>query len=265
MSQLLGKIGFAHRELWSRSGPYRAGLLLGPIPLLGAGLAFLVWVAASGGFGPALSAQWAKPKNTTWAGAPGEATSLQPTAELPATAKDGTLVGYRREWRITTHMFRVSSTWQTDFNETPLDRATYISGATLDMDRFFIKPQRGLIAAMGAAMFVAREPGRYKFSAGFERPAGRPGSCLTRVVFLGRPLMATIEGNLIDERVRTYTGASFDLTPGLYSINFMFSCWNSNNVTQGPGRMTLLVQHPGETTLSPARIVDIVRPISGNP
>jgi len=55
---------------------------------------------------------------------------------------------------------------------------------------------------------------------------------------------------------------SFELKPGLYAINFVFSCWNSHNVTQGPGRMTLLAQHPGETTLSPARIVDIVRPIS---
>jgi hypothetical protein len=264
MTGLLGKIGFAHRELWSHSGPYRASLLLGPISLLGAGLAFLAWVAVSGGLSQAMSVPWAKPKNTTWAAAaPGEVSVLQPTAALPATAADGTLVGYRREWRVTTHTFRVSPTWQTDFNETPLDRPTYISGATFDMERFFTKPQHGLVAAMGAAMFVAKEGGRYTFSASFERPAGPPANCLTRVIFLGRTLTSTIEGNLIDERSRTYKGASFDLSPGLYPINFVFSCWNSRNMTQGPGRMTLLAQHPGETTLSPARIVEIVRPIAG--
>jgi hypothetical protein len=262
MTHLLGKIGFAHRELWGRSGPYRAGLLLGPVSLFGAGLAFLAWVAVSGGFGPAFAVQWAKPKDTSWAAAPAEVSTLQPTAELPATAKDGTLVGYRREWRVTTHTFRVSPTWQTSFNETPLERPAYISGPTFDMERFFTKPQRGLVAAMGAAMFVAKEAGRYTFSASFERPASQPGNCLTRVVFLGRTLTSTIEGNLIDDRSRTYKGASFELKPGLYAINFVFSCWNSHNVTQGPGRMTLLAQHPGETTLSPARIVDIVRPIS---
>jgi hypothetical protein len=265
MTQLFGKIGFAHRELWDRSGAYRAGLLLGPVPLLGVGLAFLVWVVASGGIGPAFSEQWAKPKQNTWATAPVEANALQPTAELPATARDGTLVGYRREWRVTTHTFRVSSTWQADFNETPLERATYISGPTFDMERFFTKPQRGLVAAMGAAMFVAREPGHYTFSASFERPAGQPANCLTRMSFLGRPLTATIEGNLIDAKARTYKSASFDLKPGLYPINFVFSCWNSQHVTQGPGSMTFLAQHPGEDTLSPARVVEIVRPIAGSP
>jgi len=261
MSQLLGKIGFIHGHLWSRSTAYRAGLLIGPVPLLGAGLAFLVWTLASGmGIAPSFATQWAKPRQANWDAAPGGASTIQPTAALPATAKDGTLVGHRREWRVTTHFFRVTPAWQIEVDETPLG-STYISGPTLDASRFFTKPQQGLYAAVGSAMFVVWEAGRYKLAASFERAAGPPGSCLTRVIFNGRSLLSHVEINLIEEAARTYEGASFDLTPGLYPINFVFSCWQGH-VTRGPGSMTLLVQHPGESEPSPARMVEIVRPVA---
>jgi hypothetical protein len=264
VTQLFGKFGFIHRHLWGRSSAYRAGLLLGPVPLLGAGVAFLVWALASGmGIVPSRAAQWAPTKHpSNWDAVPGVST-VQPTVALPATARDGTLVGYRREWQVTTHGFRVSPSWQIDVDETPL-AATSISGPTFDISRFFTEPQRRLHAAVGSAMFVVKDSGRYTLSASFERPAGPPANCLTRVVFFGRWLLSHIETSLLEDTVRTYDGASFNLTPGLYPINFMFTCWNGP-VTKGPGSMTLLVQHPGEDTPSPARMVEIVRPRAARP
>jgi hypothetical protein len=44
-----------------------------------------------------------------------------------------------------------------------------------------------------------------------------------------------------------------------YPISWAFGCWHDLNVI-GPGRLTLLVSHPGEQTLMPAHSDDIVRP-----
>jgi hypothetical protein len=258
MIQLLGKIGFIHRSLWSRSGAYRIGLMVGPVPLLGAGLAFLAWALVSGvGVGPSFAGQWAKPKNSAnWNAVPGMSI-VEPTAPLPAAAKDGTFVGYRREWKVTTHMFVVSAAWQVKVDANPLT-TNFISGPTFDVSRFFSRPQRANVAAVGTGMFVAKVAGQYKFAASFQRPAAPPASCLTRVVFGSRSLLSNIEGNIVEETAHTYEGATFELSPGLYPITFVFSCW-AREGTKGPGQMTLLVQHPGEDALSPAWMVDIVR------
>lgn len=263
MSRLLGKIGFIHRLLWSRSGLYCACLLLGPAPLLGAGLALAVWGLTStvGAMtaAPPAPPQWAKPNHSSNLNEAGRVvTDIHPTVTLPTTTDDGTLEGYRAGWQVVTYGFRVSPTFAIGIESTPL-ASFFLDGPTMDLTRLSSgEPRKGLYAGVGTAMFVVKAPGRYQLSAKLERAAGMPANCLTRVVFGGRWLLSDIALNLVTETVKIYRGAWFELAPGLYPINFVFSCWH-NQTTDGSGRMTLLVQHPEETALSPARSGDVVR------
>jgi hypothetical protein len=57
---------------------------------------------------------------------------------------------------------------------------------------------------------------------------------------------------------KTFDAARFDLQPGLYPIGWALGCWRDQE-TVGPGRITVLISHPGDQTLQPARPDDIVR------
>ena len=45
----------------------------------------------------------------------------------------------------------------------------------------------------------------------------------------------------------------------LYPLNWAFGCWQDQHLA-GPGRITIMIAHPGETELVPARADDILRP-----
>jgi hypothetical protein len=204
-------------------------------------------------------AAWAKPKlPANWDDAPGGVSNVEPPIALPAIAEDGTLKGYGKGWQVVTYGFQVSKTWTIVFDETPLASA-FLDRPTIDVSQISAAgSQQRAYAAVGTAMFAVKVPGRYRISASFERPAASPASCLTRLVFVNRWLLSHVEVNIVGETAMTYDGATFDLKPGLYPINFAFTCWQGM-ATTGPGRMTLLVQHPGEEALAPARPDDVVR------
>ena len=49
------------------------------------------------------------------------------------------------------------------------------------------------------------------------------------------------------------------LEPGLYDLSTVFGCWHDQQVL-GPGRLTILIQAPGEQALRPAKPDELVRP-----
>ena len=72
-----------------------------------------------------------------------------------------------------------------------------------------------------------------------------------------------IEVDLQGAVSRTYPSQAFGLQPGIYILLAALGCWHGDQAT-GPGRMTLLIRHPGEDGLRPARPDDLLR-VSGVP
>jgi hypothetical protein len=95
-------------------------------------------------------------------------------------------------------------------------------------------------------------------SARFERPSGVAANCLVRLGLGGRRILSTLNVDVVRTISRSYPPAWFDLRPGLYPIGWVFGCWHDNAVI-GPARLTILIGHPGETMLSPARPEDVIR------
>jgi hypothetical protein len=81
---------------------------------------------------------------------------------------------------------------------------------------------------------------------------------LLRLGFGPRRVVSEVELSIANDVSKTFDPAKFDLQPGLYSIGWAFGCWRDREVV-GPGRMTVLLSHPGEPHLAPARSDEIVR------
>ncbi len=131
--------------------------------------------------------------------------------------------------------------------------------AAIDMSRIVASgPKDTLYVGIISGFFVVREAGVYAMTARFERPAGPTADCLTRLGFGNGRIVSNVNVDLVNSVSQTFDVAKFNLRPGLYPIGWAFGCWHDQEVL-GPGRMTILVQHPGEDTLRPIRPTDIAR------
>lgn len=261
MNRFFGKFGFVHRRLWRQDGLYRAALLFGPAPLLGGLLAGALW----GGvqtlermtYRPP---DWGVPQGpTVWSTATDQPPTIEPAKPLPPTGPDGELAGYAAGWRATTQPIEVGATLDVDLKPTPLT-AFSLDGPTFDMAQIIAAgPKSSLYVGVGSGILAIRAAGVYALSVRFERPAAQPADCLMRLGFGAHRIVSNLEVAVVGDVSKTFDAARFDLQPGLYTIGWAFGCWHNQEVI-GPGRMTLLVGHPGEQTLLPARSGDIVRP-----
>ena len=259
MKRLLAKLGFIHRLLWQRDAGYRAAVLLGPAPLVGAGLACGLWAGALALKDVAYQPpNWAvAPKNEIWRSDANQPQVLQPAKPLPEAGSNGALVGHETGWNVVASPIQVSQTMDVDVKPSQLARFT-IREPSVDMGQILAGgPKTSLFVGIGTGFFVVRQPGVYAFSLRFERPPSSVADCLTRLGFGPHRIVSYLSLN-VGETSRNYRVAWFDLRPGLYPIGWAFGCWHDNEVI-GPGRIIILVGHPGETNLLPARPDDFVR------
>ncbi len=260
MSRWFAKLGFIHRRLWQQDGLYRAGLLFGPAPLVGCLVASALWLSVETLVSaPHQTAAWGVPQGPeTWGSDNDQPHIVAPTKPLPPANADGGLPGYEPGWRVTTAPIQVSPTLDVDVKTTRLT-GFVIDEPSAEMGQIIAGgPKEALYVGIGSGFLAVRTAGVYALSARIDRPAAQVADCLIRVVFGQRRIISNLEVAMTDDVSKAFDGARFDLRPGLYSIGWAFGCWHGQEVT-GPGRVTFLVEQPGESTFRPARPDEIVR------
>jgi hypothetical protein len=260
MSLFFSKLGFIHRRLWDRDGFYRVALLFGPAPLIGCGVAAGIWFLVQAFPAPVVQPpDWGKPPLAadSWS-TTGEPQTVQPAMPIPPVGAHGGLSGYVAGWRGSIHAVEVSPTFNTEIKPTPLS-AFFVEGSTIDLAPIIAAGTKDTkFVGAGSGFLVIRTPGIYALSLRFERPPGPTADCLTRLSFGPHKVVSSY--NLANQNIsKTFDAARFDLKPGLYSIGWVLGCWR-DQVTVGPGRITVLMSHPGDQALLPAGSEDIVRP-----
>jgi hypothetical protein len=257
----MSKLGFIHRRLWDRDGIYRLAVLFGPAPLIGCGVAAGIWWMLRALPAPVVQPpEWAKLPQATenWSSA-GEPHTVQPARPIPAAGASDGLSGYEAGWRATIHEVEVSPTLNTEIKPTALN-AFSVDGSTIDLAQIIEAGPKGTkFVGAGSGFLVIRTPGTYALSLRFERPPGPIADCLTRLGFGSRKVVANLALAFPGNDSKTFDAVRFDLQPGLYPIGWVLGCWRDRE-TVGPGRITVLISHPGDQALQPARPDDIVRP-----
>ncbi|MGA9868048.1 MAG: hypothetical protein WBQ75_16610 [Acetobacteraceae bacterium] len=169
------------------------------------------------------------------------------------------MTGYEVGWRVTANPIQVSPTLDVNLQPIPLT-AFSVDGPSVDMAQIAAGgPKGSLYVGVGSGFLAVRTAGVYALSVRVERPAAPIANCLVRMGFASRRIVSNLELAVVKDFSKAFDAARFDLQPGLYPIDWAFGCWHDHDVI-GPGRMTVLVGHPGEPTLLPARFDDIVRP-----
>jgi hypothetical protein len=260
MSQFFSKLGFIHRRLWDRDGFYRIAVLFGPAPLIGCGVAAGIWFMVRAA--PMPTAQppaWVKPPQAAenWS-TTGEPQTVQPARPMPPVGTNGALSGYEAGWRATIHAVEVSPIFDTDIKPTSLN-TFFVDGPTIDLTQIIAAGPKGTrFVGAGSGFLVIRTPGTYALTLRFQRPPGAIADCVTRLGLSSRKIVSNFSVALPGNRSKTYDAARFDLQPGLYPIGWALGCWQGEE-SVGPGRITVLISHPGDQALQPARPDDIVR------
>jgi hypothetical protein len=261
MRRLFEKFGFIHGRLWQRDGGYRVALLLGPAPVLGAILACALWGSIQGL--QQITYQqpaWATPRPApqAWGDDPNQPQTVQPARPLPPTSADGILMGHEAGWNVVAKPIQISPTMDVNVGQDSLSGLS-MTGLSIDMDHILAEgPKDTLYVAVGTGFFVVREPGIYALSLHFERPPGPVANCVTRLGFGPHRIGSHLSLDVVGRVSPGFETAWFDLRPGLYPAGWAFGCWHDKEVI-GPGRITIMVSHPGEKTLLPARPDDFVR------
>ena len=260
MRLFFGKLGFIHRRLWDRDGYYRIALLCGPAPLLGCAVAAGIWLMMRAVPAPIVPPPaWGKPPQATenWS-TTGEAQTVEPARPLPPGGANGGLNGYEPGWRATIHTVAVSPTFNTQI-EPPSLGAFVVNGSTIDLAQIRAAgPQGTKFVGTGSGFLVIRTPGTYALSLRFATDPGPTADCLTRLGFGSRKVVSSFALAFPGDNSKTFDAARFDLQPGLYPIGWALGCWRDQE-TVGSGRITVLISHPGDQALQPARPDDIVR------
>lgn len=261
MSLFFSKLAFVHRWLWDRDGFYRVALLFGPAPLIGCGVAAGIWFMIRAFPAPVVQPpEWGKPPQAaeSWSTG-GEPNTVQPALPIPAVGAHGGLSGYVAGWRATIHAVEVSPTYNTEIKQTPLS-AFFVDGSTIDLAPIIAAGTKDTkFVGAGSGFLVIRTPGIYALSLRFERPPGPIADCLARLIFGPHKVVSSYNVANPGDTSKTFDAARFDLKPGLYSIGWVLGCWR-DQATVGPGRITVLMSHPGDQALEPAGPEDIVRP-----
>jgi hypothetical protein len=260
MSLFSSKLGFIHRRLWDRDGFYRIALLFGPAPLIGCGVAAGIWFMVRALPAPIVQPpDWGKPPQVAenWS-TTGEPQTVRPARPIPPIGANGGLSGYEAGWRATIHAVEVSPTFNTEIKPTPLS-AFSVDGPTIDLAPIIAAGTKDTkFVGTGSGFLVIRTPGTYALSLRFDRPAGPIADCLTRLSFGPHKVVSNFNLANPGNVSKTFDAAKFDLKPGLYSIGWVLGCWRDQE-TVGPGRITVLISHPGDQALQPARADEIVR------
>jgi hypothetical protein len=261
MSLFFSKLGFVHRRLWGRDGFYRIAVLFGPAPLIGCGVAAAIWFLVRALPAPVVQLpDWGKPPQAAenWS-TTGEPQTVQPALPIPPVGVHGGLSGYVAGWRATIHAIEVSPTYNTEISPTSLS-AFFVDGSTIGLAPIVAAGTKDTkFVGAGSGFLVIRTPGIYALSLRFERPAGPVADCLTRLSFGPHKVVSNYNVANPGNTSKTFDAARFDLKPGLYSIGWVIGCWREQ-ATVGPGRITVLISHPGDQALQPAGPEDIVRP-----
>ena len=261
MNLFFSKLGFIHRRLWDRDGLYRLALLFGPAPLIGCGVAAGIWLMHRALPAPIVQPpDWGKPARTAenWSTS-GEPQTVQPARPLPPVDANGGLSGYETGWRAAIHAVDVSPTLNVEIQPAALS-SFFVDGSKIDLARIIeLGPKDTEFVGTGSGFLVVKAPGTYALSLHFERPSGPTADCLTRLGFGSRKVVSNYSLAISDDVSKTFDAARFDLQPGLYSIGWAFGCWHDREPV-GPGRITVLISHPGNQTLQPALPDNIVRP-----
>jgi hypothetical protein len=266
MNHLFRKLDFIHRRLWRQNGIYRAAVLFGPAPLLGCLLTVTAWgLVQEIGRLTYQPPRWAVPHaSATRSNADGRPQTLEPAMPLPPVGADGGFAGYEPGWQGTAQPMQVNPPLDVDIKPTPLT-GFLLDGPTFDMAQIMAGgPKTGLYVGEGKGLLVIRTAGDYALSARFERPAGPLADCVMRLGLGPRRILSNLELAVVNDISGTPDAVRFTLQPGFYYIVWAFGCWHDHEVT-GPGRLTLLISHPGEQSLLPARSDDVVRPKPARP
>lgn len=264
MSGVTAKLAFIHRRLWLRDGAYRAAIILGPAPLIGAAAAAAVWA----GMSALPSAQapspppWAKvePVAVTASGPP---TTLAPGAPLPPMDSNGAFQGLGTGWRGAIQPLEVSSALETRVVPTELSLFD-LGSPVMDMDQVAAAgPAGGLFVGVGRALLAIRTPGTYAFSARLERSSPNPANCLVRLLLGEHRIVSNVDVNVVGTVAAMFKPLEFNLQPGAYGMILAAGCWRGQQVV-GPGRVTMLIRHPGEQAFQPVQPAELVRPVSSS-
>jgi hypothetical protein len=255
------KIDFIHRRLWRDDALYRAAVLCGPAPFFGFLIAAGVWAATAASVTPkAPPPEWAAPRGMK----PQAASSTQPqkvapARPLPLNTPDGVPLAYEKGWQVTINPIEISPTLDVDLKPNAL-KAFPLDGTTIELERILENgPRDQRYVGVGSGFLVVRAEGVYAISARLERPSAEPADCLIRLGFGPGRIVSEHAIGLVKDVIRTFQPAHFELKTGIYRIGWAFGCWHEQRAV-GPGRMTVLIEHPGEAGLQPARPDDIVRP-----
>ena len=162
-------------------------------------------------------------------------------------------------WRAAIHAVEISPTLSAEVTPTSLS-AFLLDGSTIDLAQIIAAGTKDTrFAGAGYGFLVIRTPGIYALSLRFERPPGPIADCLMRLSFGPHRVVSNYELANQGNVSKTFDAVRFDLKPGLYPMGWALGCWRDHE-TVGPGRITVLMSHPGDQTLQPVSPDDIVRP-----
>ncbi len=264
MKRAIAKLAFVHSRLWQRDGTYRAAVLLGPPPLLGCMVAAALWTGLHAlGLPPANASRvppWAHPNGRGTAASSGQPLVEKPISALPSLGADGKLSGLATGWQGLIQPIQISPALDVDVLRRSVAKFT-LDQAGVDMAQIAAAgPPVGLYVGVQTALLAVRTAGAYGLSIRLQRSSLEPANCLTRLGLAGHRLISVLNVNLVGPVSRSYDPVEFELRPGLYELAAAFGCWHDGQVI-GPGDLTVLIRHPGEQSLLPARSDEILRPL----
>ena len=256
------KLGFVHRTLWQRDKLYRWAVLLGPPPVLGCAAASLAWAAfqyfapfAARPSGDAPWAHWTRPTQQE-----GQPLAEAPTGPLPARDPSGRFPGWQTGWVGQIQPIRVDAMFETSLIPSviahfAIDQTTIPMQPILDAG-----PPTGLFIGDVKTLFPVKTPGVYAFSVRFTRSSPQSANCLVWLNSNKHRLVRAISVNMNGNSVVNYPPTEFRLEPGMFLLEIITGCWRGEQMV-GPGELTMMVRHPGESALQPARAEDLIKPI----
>jgi hypothetical protein len=261
MGLFFSKLGFIHRRLWDRDDFYRLALFFGPAPLIGAGLAAIVWVCIgterTATHQPPPWAHYTEPSKRD-RGSPDAPKPAIPAKPLPALRADGSAIGYDPGWSVTANPVTLNRPVDANVGATPIDGFT-LAEPTVTMARLLEgRPKNKLFAGVASGFLVIRQAGTYGISARLERTPGPLADCLVRFGMNRESLVRNLRLNMVQRVTVDYEPAWFALQPGLYSVGWAFGCWHGNEMSD-LGQFSLMITEPGRHDARPLEAGDIVQ------
>jgi hypothetical protein len=159
---------------------------------------------------------------------------------------------------MTAYPLTVPATMDAEVVPTPIAGFT-IDEPTVSMARLLDgRPKDKLFVVLASGYLVIREAATYGIFPRLERPAGPLANCLVRLSVNQRSLTRSLELSLAERVTLDHSPGWFRFQPGLYSINWVFGCWNGNEMSN-LGQISVMLVEPGGRPARPLRAADIVR------